>query len=397
MEAQNRTSILYAHRAFMRAALAVTQAFAWVISFHYFFETLGTFSGALVSVLFVYITSQVVTIVLTPISGAGLRGGFRPLMAFGVLAFAGASMAFGAGVAQLSPSFSVLQGIVFFAVLFGAYRALYWIPYGISMSGHRAKRPFTRFASELLIATLPFAAGVIMLLPFGMATVFLSGGVLALLALPFLGAIRNRKERYVWGFSETFKQLFYPRYRSLVLNAFVSGIESAALFLVWPLAIFLIVGQRYDALGAILSGTLLALLCGRVIARHVFKRKTRFEPTPAIEASVVFSAWVLRLVAAVPIAIVVVDTFYHLGAPKRFEHPYVHGGYEQAGDSGTYVDELSALKEIGLAFGRIALAFVVLSFAFSTPALALGIPVFIAACAAALSVVLARTPAPASY
>ena len=381
----------------MRAALATAQAFAWVIAFQYFFSISLTFAGAMLGVLLVYILSQVVTILLTPLSGARLRRGFRPLMAYGVLAIAGAFMAFGIGAERLYPNFSVFEGILVFSVLFGAYRALYWIPYGVSTSMHKKVRPFTRFATDTLIAVLPFVAGLILLVPFGMVTVFLSAGVLVLLSLPLLGGIRDRKERYVWGYKETFKALFDGRYQGLVLNSIVSGAESAALFLIWPIAVFLIMGQRYDSLGAILSATLLALLGGKVLARKL-STKWSFESTPVMEASVVFSAWIMRLVAAAPIAIIAVDTYYHLGAPRRFEGPYAVGGFEQAGDGGTYVDELTALKEIALAGGRVGLCAIALGLLpFESPALILAIPILVAAVAAAVSVMLAHTATPSAF
>lgn len=388
---------LFTHRAFMRAALATAQAFAWVIAFQYFFSLSLTFAGAMLGVITVYILSQVVTVVLTPLSGARLRRGFRPLMAYGVLAVAGAFMAFGIGAERLYPDFSVFEGILLFSILFGAYRALYWIPYGIGSSAHEQVRPFTRFATDILIAALPLVAGVMLLMRFGMITVFLAAGVLALLSLPLLGGIRDRKERYAWSYTETFKALFNGRYQGLVLNSIVSGAESAALFLIWPIAVFLIVGQKYDALGAILSATLLALLVGKVLARRL-SRRWSFESSPVVEASVVFSAWVMRLVAAAPIAIVAVDTYYHLGAPRRFEGPYAVGGYEQAGDGGTYVDELTALKEIGLAAGRIGLCAITLCLLpLGSPALILAVPILVAALAAAVSVMLARTMSPSAY
>lgn len=381
----------------MRAAFAVGQAFAWVITFQYFFAQTLSFGGAMLGVLGVYILSQGVTLLLTPLSGARLRRGFRPLMAFGVLSVSGAFFAFGIGAEQLFPTFMVWEGVLVFATLLGAYRALYWIPYGVSMSAHEQVRPFTRFSTDLLIAALPLVAGTILLLPFGMITVFLSAGVLALLSLPLLGGLRDRKERYVWGYGQTFREFFNPRYRGLVLNSLVSGAESAALFLVWPIAIFLIVGQTYDALGAILSGTLLALLIGKIVVNR-FAPRWHVNTSPVVEASIVFSAWIFRLVAAVPIAIIAVDTYYHLGAPRRFESPYASGGFEQAGDGGTYVDELTALKEIGLVLGRIGICAIAIALIpFGSIALVLAAPIAAAAVLAVVSVLLARTVAPSSY
>lgn len=388
---------LFTHRAFMRAALAAGQAFAWVIAFQYFFALTLTFSGAIIGTLGVYLLSQVITLIMTPLSGARLRSGFRPLMAFGTLALAGAFMAFGIGAERLFSAFQVWEGILLFSILLGVYRALYWIPYGVSMSEHEKVRPYTRFATDLLIAALPLVAGTVLLLPFGMSTVFLSAGVLALLSLPLLAGIRDRRERYVWGYAQTFREFFNPRYRGLVLNSFVSGVESAALFLLWPIAVFLIVGQRYDALGAILSGTLLAFLVGKILVKRFIPR-LHHHTSPLVEASVVFSAWVFRLVAAAPLAIVVVDAYYHLGAPKRFESPYASGGFEQAGDAGTYVDELTALKEIGLALGRIGLCALTLLLAlFSSLAFVLAVPIIVTALFAALSVMLVRTTHPSAY
>lgn len=380
---------LFTHRFFVRAGLAAGAVFAWVLAFDFAFFVSGSFYGALSFTLLLYIASQLVTFLLTPLSGRLLRFGFRRLMTYGTLALALAFASLSLGLQELLPAVSMWGGLLLFAIFFGAYRALYWIPYGVGAAAYAKTRPLTKFYAEVLLAVLPLAAGVLFLLPLGAASVFLSSTVLALLSVPLLGSIPNVREEYAWGYGETYARLFRPAHRAIVLSGILAGVESTALFLVWPISVFLIVGERYDILGAALAATLLILALGRGFVLRAFSF-LKIGASPAVEASVRFSAWVLRLTAAGPAAVVAVDTYYYLASPHRSEAPDA-ASFEQAGDSGTYVDELTALKELGLVIGRVLVCMLAFSLIpIGIPAVILAAPMLAAAVAAAVSVFVSR-------
>jgi hypothetical protein len=384
---------LFAHRFFMRAGLALGQLFAWVLVFDYSLFVTNNFFESIAFVLVFYVFSHIVTFFLTPVSGGLLRFGFRRVMSYGALALVAGFFSLAISLQGLSPAFPMEFGVFTFAVFLGVYRALYWIPYGVGLASYHSARPFTRTYAELLIASLPLAAGILFLLPLGAVSVFLSAGVLVLMGLPFLGSVPDARERYAWGYVETYRKFFGKTYRKLVLTSILSGIESVALFLIWPLSVFLIIGERYDVLGAVIAATLLVLVVAKNLVHRAFTA-LRIQASPAIEASVRFSAWVMRLTAAGPAAVIAVDTYYYLASPRRHETPDA-ATFEQAGDSGTYVDELTALKELGIALGRVGGCFIALAFiASGTPAFVLAAPILAAALAALASVAISRTAPP---
>lgn len=384
---------LFAHRFFMRAGLAFGQLFAWVVLFDYALFFSGNFFDSFTLVLSLYAGSHLVTFALTPLSGKLLRFGFRRLMGYGTLVLALAYFAFAVSLQGLYVSYTIEFGATVFAVLVGVYRALYWIPYGVGLASYQSARPFTRTYSELLTASLPLAAGILFLLPMGAVSVFFLAGALVLMGLPLLGSVSDARERYAWGYGETFKNFFGATHRRVALTSILSGVESAALFLVWPLSVFLIVGERYDILGAIIAATLLVLVVARDIVRKTFSA-LRIQASPVIEGSVRFSAWIMRLTAAGPAAVIAVDTYYYLASPRRHETPDT-AAFEQAGDSGTYVDELTALKELGIALGRIVACIIALAFIpTAIPAFVLAAPIVAAAFAALASVAISRSSPP---
>ena len=102
--------------------------FAWVIVFRMFFIATDTVEMALAGTAALYVLSQVVTFILTPLTGMALRRGVRRALILGTLAAVG-SYGFFATVFLAQPDDRVFWIIATFAVTIGIHRALYWIPY----------------------------------------------------------------------------------------------------------------------------------------------------------------------------------------------------------------------------------------------------------------------------
>ncbi len=369
-------AILRAHRILLRAGLTLVTAFGWIFIFQFALEYSGSISDAFYVALLVYGLSQVTLLVMTPMSAAHLRHGVKRAMMFGALFAALAYAVLGATLAGFFSS-PLSWGVVLFAILLGGYRALYWIPYRLQAVG-RPKAPHMLF--ELLLAILPMFAGVTLASEY-LSPLRLLFGAAALMCISILPLmfLRDIGEPFRWGYFETFGRLFDKRYRFLSLHATLSGVESTALFLVWPLAVFLIVGGSYFMFGSVLTASLLILLAVRSIYPSIFKNK--YLQSSAL-LSIVFSisGWVLRLAAGNPFMIVFADSYSYVSS--RTNTPEVAAG-EHASDAGAYIDEYTALQEVGMAFGRIVMCALVALIIHSAPlSVALALSLILAGCAA---------------
>ncbi len=387
---------LHAHRYLLRAGLSIANVFAWIFVFQFFYLISNNVARSLIGVVLLYGLSQGVTIVLTPLSAMHLRRGSKHALIWGTLVAAFAYVMLGGFLGGFFSTDQPLWGAAAFAVLIGVYRAVYWVPYHLvaaAASSTGSERQNRRLIYEVIIALLPLFAGLtLMEVPF--APLRLLFGAAALIALSILPALLlpDKREHYSWSYRYTFQQLLRPKHSALVLTAFFDGLQGAALFLIWPLSVFLILEWSYATVGLVFSLTLLLVILARgIYARFLSHYKMERSSVIAVFA---ISGWVARLAAGTPIGIIVADTYSYASQPLRgtMADPFT---FEQSTDRGAFVDEYTVLKEISLSVGRIAMCMLVGFLALATPIpVALAAALVLAAFASGISVALARvTPA----
>ena len=366
----------------MRLAFSACNMFAWIFVFELFYVIGGDVAGAMVHTVLLYALSQIVATLLTPYTARGLRHGMLREMVLGVVLAAWAFIDFGL----------VLQGhfadyytfvIAGFAIALGGYRAFYWVPYEVER--HETQSLPSIFSFEILIALMPAFMGCL-LVSYGFREfwVLTVSGCVMIAALIPLFWMRDSYEGFSWGYRETFGRLLDRAHRRLVGGAVSDGIQGAALLLIWPLAIFLIIGGSYELLGLLLTLTLLILLIVRDGMDGIIRRLRVLRSLP-VRIAIVSSAWVGRILVFNPVSIIFSDAYLHAGNPKISTD---HGTFEQTSDAGHFIDEYTVLREIGLLIGRILLciAFVLTANAFSLY-VAFGTAFVIAGIAAGLSVI----------
>ena len=346
------------------------------------------------AVALLYALTQLITIVATPMSAAHLRRGVKHSLVWGTVFAAGSFVYLGATLGGFfsgdAASLEFGWGFVVFAVLLGMYRALYWIPYKLVEAETPSPHLHMRGYIEVLIALMPLFAGItIVSTQFAYLHILFGASALTMLSLLPALFLKDTRERFSWSYSHTFKQLFRGKNHGFVLSSLLEGLQGAALFLAWPIAIFIIVGGSYFDLGFIFTITLLSIL----ILRHVYRwlvRRFALENSGTIETIVSVSGWIGRLAAGTPVGIIVADSFSYTTKPEgsvRFD-PFA---FEQVGDRGSFVDEYTALKEIGLAMGRIMLCLIIFFLPTIFPlAVVLTIVLLIAAVASGIAALLAR-------
>ena len=379
-------SALSSHRFLMRSALAAGSAFAWVFVLQYFYGLTGDLARACTQVILLYALAQVVTALLTPYTAQMLGRGVRRSMFWGVLVCA---LGFSLWGGALSGFFAEtrIAGIVGFTLFLGAYRALYWIPYALE---HAEVGRDTPVSQEFFIALMPAITGYALTEgALSAALLLFACIIIALVSLVPLVRVPESYERFSWGYREAFGELFESKFKPIVESSFLEGVHGAALLIIWPLTIFLIVGASYRLLGLVLTVTLLLALPLRRLGRNITRGRH------VLHIALAASAWALRLIVATPVGVIFADVYASVGRPLSAIDLYA---LEHSADNGTFVDELTALKEIAMCIGRITMC-VITAFCISAFSLPVGLAVafIVAALSAALSILQTRREEQAAF
>jgi hypothetical protein len=352
------------HRFLTRTALSAAHVFAWLFIFQYFFVFSASLRDSLVATAVSYALTQVVSILVTPFTARRLRHGIRGMMVNALICLS-------AAYAVLALSFSGLLGsvpfgILCFAVFMGLYRSLYWIPYELASRKHPTQ-PWI----DIVLAFVPALSGYAMTL-FASAplVVLAASSLIALAAIVPAYSFKNTQEGFSWKYRETFRHLFTRAHRRPLVQAICNGFEGAALLLVWPIAILVLLSWSYAMLGLVLTATYLCTL----VVRAFLAPAARHTEQPLVRSVLTVSGWILRGTIAAPVSIVLVDTYYQSasGIAQRGVDTMT---WEQSADSNSYIDEFTALKDIGQGIGRVlfcvVLFFLAPLFSFATLALVL--------------------------
>lgn len=279
------------HRYLVRVASAAASAFLWVFVFSYFARTIEAPLLALIQTLLLYALVQVTAMLVMPLAQKAMRGNMLRGLACGTLFGATAFIYIGAFSADSFP-----HGAAVIALVLGLHHAVYRIPYTVEKQVF-APSFYTPFVLELFLALVPLAVGFLLTSMASLTTIFFSTGALYMIALLPLLLVPHAYEEYSWGYRETFHNLLDERNRRLIYEGIIFGAGGAAIFLLWPLAFFLVFAPSLGALGVVFSLTLLGILLFRSMRSRTL--------------------------------------------------------VEQRADGGAYIDEYSVLKEMALALGRI--------------------------------------------
>lgn len=318
--------------------------FVWVLLFEFIYR-ISTLERAAFYTALVFCAVQAVSFFLTPFSARSVQNGIRPRATKSLVALFAAYLLL---AFSLQGAIYPLWGIAAFAILFGAYRALYSIPYQAHM-----KERGVYVMQEILIACMPLVFGYIAMLAPHPTAVFILGAALVGASMIPQRYIPDVVERFPWLIHETFTEFFKKSHRSLVLHSVIDGAHAAALFLLWPLAVFMLLEWSYSLLGLVFSFTLLSILTVRVILKH-------FGPAilqkSSVRVTVLMSSWVLRLVAATPLSVIAVGVYAHALGNSRDEINV--SAFDHVPDQGVYLDEHTALKEMGSVCGKFLTALI---------------------------------------
>ena len=379
------------HRFLLRAALALANMFAWLLIFNYsLYFTRGQVPAALFFTIFWYIVTQVVTFIALPLTSRYVQSGMQRAIGWATMMLCVAFLWLAASfLGYFGHSLRGLAlGFLGFAVFSGLYRACYFVPYAVSSERLSGWRPYMSSLFELFLAVLPIAGGILIgSSARGSVLVLFGAVILLMLSLIPLAQLPAIYERYDWSYTETMRRFFSRRSRALAVISILEGIQGAGLLLVWPLIAFAIVGWSYPMVGIVISVSLLFAIAFKKLFSFIH---THMHTSPLVVSGIAMAAWLLRLLAYTPVSVISADALYHTGTPSRAYNIDTITS-EQSADGSHYLDEYTALKQMGLALGRISICVAAGILMFYVSALAaFAMVLIVAAIAAAISVFLVQ-------
>ena len=249
-------SALSVHRYLVRLANALPMAFLWIFILGYFFSEGMRVGDALAHTLFLYALSEVITIIATPIALRYVAGSMLRGVVFGT-ALLGLTYAYiGALALGLFP-----HGVAIIGVLFGLYRALYRVPYSIERATSSDWRPHP--VGEFALALMPLVAGLMLSVGFPFFSLVFLSAILAVMALAPAALVPTVRDRYSWAYRETFMRFLHESNAPLIYRSMLEGAKGVVFVVLWPLALFLLGVPTPALLGALVSATLLLSLLAR--------------------------------------------------------------------------------------------------------------------------------------
>lgn len=237
-------------------------------------------------------------------------------------------------------------------------RFFYWVPYHTDFAKFTDRRTrakqmsFLIAMSSLVSIFIPFISGEV-IGHYGYGILFTAALIIYLVSMIPLFFIPNVKEKFSFGYFETFRELFSKKNRRLLLSYGADGVQGMVGTLIWPIFIWLLLEKNYEAVGLVSSlivfvSMLAQLLLGDFADRHDKRKVMR------LGSILSFLGWVLKMFVGTGFQIFIAST-YHNFANIVMRTPFDALMYERAADSGHYVDEYTVLREIALTLGRLVM------------------------------------------
>lgn len=247
--------------------------------------------------------------------------------------------------------FAVLANVV---LLF--FRLFYWVPYHVDFVSftdgkHRGRQmSYLAVLGYLVGIGGPLLAGIL-LSQFSFSPLFIIVILINALSLIPLGKLTEAKAKFEFSYKQTFKELFKKGNRRLNLACFADGAQTMVGVMIWPIFIYQILEHEYMAVGAVTS----LIIIGTILFQLVIGKYTDEYPKRKlmrIGSSFYALGWLAKAFVATAFQVFVVGAFHSLMA-IILRTPFDALRYEQIGNTGSYVDEYTVLREMSINMGWV--------------------------------------------
>lgn len=234
--------------------------------------------------------------------------------------------------------------------------AFYWAPFHVDFAEFTSKEKRGSqvgifYAAQRLISVLaPLLAGYI-IMHYGYKLNFFIGLVIAGTSIVPLIFLPKFEVKYEFTFFESFIKLFSKKFRGMTVSMAAYGAENIVGYTVWPIFLYIVFKGDYLNVGAftaviVVVGLLLEVFIGRQSDKISAKKLLK------IGTSLYALGWIWKGFVQTVVGVFAASTFHSLGS-IMLRTPMDTLMYEQAADSGHYIDEYTVLREIALNIGRV--------------------------------------------
>ncbi len=261
-------------------------------------------------------------------------------------------------VLDIFPNFATNVFVIIAMVSLALLAAFYWAPFHVdfatfSTKGRRGRQVGTFYALQKLIGVFAPIAGGALVAMYSYGATFAASIIVVILSLIPLAFLPRTDVQYEFGFFETFQKLFSKRYWYLTISMIAHGAQSAAGFLIWPIFLFIVFDGEYLDIGVfaaiiVVVSILLQIFVGKLVDKKSSKKLLRFG------VDIYALGWLAKGLVDSVFGVFAASTFHSFGA-IMMRTPMDVLMYEQAADSGHYIDEYTILREIGLTIGRVGM------------------------------------------
>lgn len=250
----------------------------------------------------------------------------------------------------------VMWLIIVLLLVSAVFRLFYWVPYHVDFARfvdqhHRGRQlSFLGILISLIGIILPITAAFI-ITQFGYPILFVIVIVIILVSSIPLFFISPTREKFSFGFFESFKKLLSKKHIKSNLAFMADGWQMSVSYVVWSIFIFIILKGEYMEVGLISAGI---ILLGCILRYIVGEATDKYDKNKLMHrSSILYSlGWVIKAVVSSGWHIFFVG-IYHNFTNIIFRTPLDVLTYEISADEGHYIDEFSVLKEMALHLGKV--------------------------------------------
>jgi hypothetical protein len=163
----------------------------------------------------------------------------------------------------------------------------------------------------------------------------------------------KHKVKFEFGFIETFKKVYSKQYRSMTISMMAYGAEGVVGVTVWPIFLYIVFSGNYFNVGGFASIIVLISLALQLFIGQKTDRVSK-KKLIKIGSGVYALGWVFKGLVETVAGVFAASTFHSLGS-IILRTPIDVLSYDQAADSGHYIDEYTLLREISLTIGRASM------------------------------------------
>ncbi|MBI2475003.1 hypothetical protein HYV69_01115 [Candidatus Uhrbacteria bacterium] len=239
----------------------------------------------------------------------------------------------------------------------------YWSPYHIdfakfSDANHRGKQLGMYYGLQEAISILTPITAAFILTRFGYKMNFFVGLLLTAASIIPLFFVSKYKVTYEFGYFESFRKLFSKKYIAMTLSMAALGAENIVGVIVWPIFLFSVFQGNYLEVGfatavIVVISMIVELIVGRQIDRLTARKMLKF-------GSWIYAlGWIAKGFVQTITGVFAASTFHSFGS-IMMRMPLDTMSYQQAADSGHYIDEFTVLREMAIGIGRVVILIILI-------------------------------------